>query len=111
MSDPQRRRELTVLIWQAVSDGARQQRACQVVGLSARTLQRWQDERAAPVDRRTQGRQAPAHQLSQAEREQIVQIANSAQFGHLLTKLTRARCSYTRPPWQKSRKAEPRPYV
>lgn len=83
MSDPQRRRELTVLIWQAVSDGARQQRACQVVGLSARTLQRWQDERAAPVDRRTQGRQAPAHQLSQAEREQIVQIANSAQFGHL----------------------------
>ena len=62
-------------------DGARQQQACQELGLSPRTLQRW---RYAPVDRRPEvRREAPANKLSASEREAILIAANSPGYGSL----------------------------
>jgi len=64
-----------------MSAGARQEQACEVVGLSSRTLRRWrpggviaQDQR--PVVTRT----APEHKLSVEEREEILSVCNEPRF-------------------------------
>jgi putative transposase len=71
------------LVADAVIAGARQDRACKVIELSCRTLQRWQGDQAAGGDRRPVRIQAPKNQLSVIEREQVLAIANSDEFGHL----------------------------
>lgn len=71
------------LIEEAVSAGARREEACKVVGLPARTLQRWaytsDDNRHGP-------KHAPANKLSDAERRRIVTVATSAEFRDLSPK-------------------------
>lgn len=62
--------------------GARQQQACDAIGMQVRTLQRWRREPAVG-DRRAQRVQQPANKLGDLERQRILALANSAQFGHL----------------------------
>ena len=63
------------LIDEAVAAGARQQSACQALGLQVRTLQRW---RQSPEDRRpTASRQSPANKLDLQEREAVLRAANA----------------------------------
>jgi putative transposase len=77
-SDRQRAMEA---IRQAVQAGARQKLACQELGLSARTLQRWRHQR---VDGRPEAqRQAPLNKLSEAERNAVLAAANRADFASL----------------------------
>ena len=76
------RDELMMLLAQAVAAGARQHRACAAVSLSARTLQRWQGD-PGNGDRRPQRLQAPRNQLSVREREHLLAVANSDEFGSL----------------------------
>ena len=71
------------LVSEAVIAGARQERACKVIELSCRTLQRWQSDQAAEGDRRPARVQEPRNQLSVLERQHVLAIANSAEFGHL----------------------------
>ena len=71
------------LVAEAVGAGARQVRACTIIELSERTLQRWQSERANGGDRRPLRVQAPRNRLSALERERVLVIANSNEFGHL----------------------------
>ena len=76
---------MIALIEEACSDGARLEKACEIVGLSARTVQRYrQDDRikadgrkAAAADR------IPANRLSEDERAEILAIANHPQYAHL----------------------------
>ena len=70
------------LIDECCASGARQEKACQTIGLSPRTLQRWrngdgirEDGRRAAAQRRT-----PANALAQAEREHLLVVANSSEF-------------------------------
>lgn len=70
------------MIAQAVSAGARQSRACMVVGLSLRTVQRWMLA-GVVEDGRSSRIQQPRNALTVAERERILTIANSAEFGQL----------------------------
>jgi len=70
------------LIDECCASGARQEKACQTIGLSPRTLQRWrngdgirEDGRRAAAQRRT-----PANALTQAEREHLLVVANSSEF-------------------------------
>jgi putative transposase len=73
------------LIDKAVVSGARLKKAAGIVGLSARTIIRWrkqgggQDQRKGPLT-------APANKLSNHERQQILDTANSAQFRDLSAK-------------------------
>ncbi len=69
------------LVKEAVNAGARQDKACALIGLSVRTLQRWQG--AKECDQRTQASKIPANKLSTSERTRIVQIANSAPYADL----------------------------
>ena len=62
--------------------GARQDRACAAICLSERTVQRWQRD-AARGDQRPERLQAPKNKLSVLEREHLVAVANSDEFGHL----------------------------
>lgn len=66
-----------MLVEEAVAGGARLSKACEVVGLPPRTLQRWVH---SPVDGRKGPRRSPANKLSQRERDQVVNVATSAEF-------------------------------
>lgn len=70
------------LVEEAVATGARRQRACQVVGLTERTAQRW---RGAGVgdDRRAGPRTRPANALSSAERTKVLEVVNSPEYRDL----------------------------
>lgn len=78
------RRAVLNLVDEAIASGARQERVCEAILLSERTLQRWKlDEANQASDRRPSRVQAPKNRLSLLERQQILAIANSPEFGHL----------------------------
>jgi len=57
--------------------------ACRIVGLSLRTLQRWQDDEAVRADGRLTRVYEPPHKLSEAERAALLAVVNSTEFAHL----------------------------
>ena len=61
----------------AVSQGARQEAVCKHLGVSGRTLQRWQ---TSTGDARQGPHSAPTNKLSEVERQLLVSVANSAEF-------------------------------
>ena len=62
MTSLPQRQHINALITQAVNDGARQAKACEVIGGAVRTLQRWQ-QNLARADGRPQRQQQPhAHE-------------------------------------------------
>jgi len=66
------------LIHEAMQAGARKTAACAVLGLSLRTVQRW--ERDGLTDRRKGSRAQPANALSETERADVLARLNSAEF-------------------------------
>lgn len=68
------------LINEAVAAGARLYKACAVVGLTARCLQRWRED---GIDRRSTRVQTPQNALDPQEVEAILATANSPEFAHL----------------------------
>jgi putative transposase len=71
------------LVREGIAGGARLANACQVLGFSERTYQRWQRVGESSIDARTQRHHVPAHKLTTAERTLVLTVANSAEFGHL----------------------------
>jgi len=65
------------LVDEAVAAGARRWRACEVLGLTVRTLERWG---ADDEDGRHGPNTVPANKLSDTERRKLVAIATSAEF-------------------------------
>lgn len=82
MTSPEQRKILLNQIAEATQGGARQAQACAIVGLSPRTLQRWQRQTDGQDQRRTP-RHKPAHALSESEREMLLTVANCAEYRHL----------------------------
>lgn len=70
---------------EAVRCGARVKTAAETIGLSGRTIIRWRSQ-GGGVDQRNGPRSTPANKLSQKEREQILDVANSPQFRDLSPK-------------------------
>lgn len=71
------RQIITVNIQIAVTDGARKGKACRLIGLSVRTLQRWKRD-AKIGDRRPDAVRAPSKKaLSQEEKTEILRVCNS----------------------------------
>ena len=62
-----------------MKSGSTVEGAAKEVGVDARTLQRWK-KRPKGDDRRCGPRTVPANALSRAEREKILEVANSAEF-------------------------------
>ena len=76
------RRILVGDIGQACADGSRLAPACNLAGIDARTLRRWKAGAGLlQGDRRPDAeRPVPSHALSEAERAQIVAVANEPRF-------------------------------
>lgn len=82
MSTLTARSNIIALVGQAIQDGARQDRACEVISLSERTLQRWQRDQSRG-DQRPIRVQEPKNALSAQERQAVLAVAQSQEFGHL----------------------------
>jgi hypothetical protein len=69
-------------IQEARKNGARLRQACAVVGISVRTLQRWQtpDGDIRPDGRPGAVRPVPAHALTEEERARLLAVANEPRF-------------------------------
>ena len=79
------RRKMAAEVEAAHRAGARLAPACELVGIRARTIQRWKaDSGLERGDGRAHAmRPLPDHALTQAEREQIVCVANESRFAQL----------------------------
>jgi len=67
------------LLDEAVAGGARLHKACELLSITTRTVERWRllnggdDQRAGP-------RASPSHMLTQSERRAVLDVANSREF-------------------------------
>ena len=85
-SGAQQRKDLLELIEQACTGGVRLARACAQMGLSERTVQRWQHPDGRGNHRRVSGlheRAEPPNKLSAFERQQAMALLNSEEFKNL----------------------------
>jgi len=67
----------------ATKTGARKGKACAELGLTLRTVQRWQEEEQLKIDARTTVLKAPHNRLAASEREAILAVCNSAAYASL----------------------------
>lgn len=67
------------LISSACHAGSRKSQACKILGLSLRTVQRWEKEKDK-IDRRQITKQVPKNKLTLEEREMILTISNSEKY-------------------------------
>ena len=75
------RAEIIKLIDEARMSGARQSKVCKIIGISCRTLQRWQQDNTH--DGRIDAKHAPASKLTAIERQRIIQTANKPEYADL----------------------------
>lgn len=65
---------------EAVTSGARLSRACKLIGISSRTIERWKRQPEGGKDHRQGPKTSPRNRLSTKEREEVVQIVNSPTY-------------------------------
>lgn len=65
-------------ITKAMRDGARQKQACEIIGITTRTLQYWRI--LGLTDRRQTVEKKPANRLSEQEKEAVLVVCNSKEF-------------------------------
>ncbi len=82
ISLPQRQ-QIMQWVEEANTAGARSHKACELLGIAPRTLQRWRQNDELLGDARRTRSYVPANKLSDQEREQIIAVANSDEFAHL----------------------------
>lgn len=69
---------------EAITNGARKRPACDELGISLRTFQRWTQESTMKADGRiTALRPTPANALTEVERQTILELCNSEEFAHM----------------------------
>jgi transposase InsO family protein len=68
------------LLDEATDAGARLSKACDVVGLSMRSVERWRAHDAGGSDGRAGPLAAPSHKLTAEERQALLAVANSPEF-------------------------------
>lgn len=79
----QQRRTILQWIDEAVVAGARKWRACQLIGLTLRSLQRWVAGGEVSADARPARVQQPSNQLSEGELTTLLAAANEERFAAL----------------------------
>lgn len=67
-------------IEEAVASGSRLSKACEIFGLSPRTVQRWKQHSEGGEDQRQGPKVKPKNRLDVEERQQVLKIVNSAPF-------------------------------
>ena len=77
------REQIVGWVDEARERGARLHKACEILGIHHRTLQRWLKGGEIRPDKRLERKYEPPNKLSPAEREDLLQVANSEEFAHL----------------------------
>lgn len=80
MSDE--RAEIICLLTQAQENGARQSKACEVIGISAKTYQRW-SKPDNDKDGRLDAKHAPGNKLTELERQRVIKTASMPEYANL----------------------------
>ncbi len=70
---------------EAQTTGARLHAACRIIGISARTIERWRDQPGGD-DRRCGPRRQPRNALTAAEEAHLLAVMTSVRYGHLSPK-------------------------
>jgi len=88
MITPEDRQLALELIKEAAESGARQDRACEILGITERTLRRWKKqltEEKKLEDRRLRAAsgRTPTNKLTEAEKEQIIKLCNQPEYKSL----------------------------
>lgn len=76
------RQEACALVEEANLAGARKFKACELLGITLRTLERWK-KAGGLVDKRAQAQRSVSHSLSAEERQRVLAIAGSAEYADL----------------------------
>jgi putative transposase len=76
------RKTIFRLVKEATDAGARQEQACEVIGMSAKTLQRW-SQASNDKDGRIEVIRSPQNKLTALERQRILKEVNEPEFAHL----------------------------
>jgi len=76
------RSNILQLIQEARQSGARQDKACEVIGISAKTFQRW-SQSGNEGDSRLNNHCVPHNKLSNLERRRLIKIANDPDYADL----------------------------
>lgn len=82
---PEERQMAMTLITQACINGARKSKACEVTGISVRTLQRW-NKKNELEDQRANAITSPSNKLTDEEKEHILDLCNQEEFRSLAPK-------------------------
>ncbi len=77
MSDD--RDEIITLITEARNGGARQSEACKIIGISAKTLQRWR-QTDNHQDGRVDAQHEPTNKLTELEQQRMLSVANEPEY-------------------------------
>ena len=77
------RNEAIALVMEAVVNSARRHKACEMINISARTLERWKKLESNTDGRMNSLRKTPANKLTEAEREELLGIANQPEYCNL----------------------------
>lgn len=84
MTSASERQRIMKHIDEAVASGARRARACEEIGVTVRTLQRWASAGEVAADGRpTASRPAPRNKLTDEERQKILEVCNRPEFASL----------------------------
>jgi len=73
------RQTILRLVKEATDAGARQEQACELIGMSAKTLQRWSQPRN-DQDGRREAIRSPQNKLTVLERQRILKVVNEPEF-------------------------------
>lgn len=74
--------EIIELITEACDSGSRQSKACEIIGISAKTLQRW-CQSSDQKDGRLEPSHVPSNKLTEHERRLIISTANEEKYSAL----------------------------
>ncbi len=76
------RKDIINLIEEATNAGARQSKACEIIGLSPKTIQRW-SQPDNKQDGRIDALHEPANKLTEAECQRLIATANDPEYADL----------------------------
>jgi putative transposase len=76
------REEVIILINEATDTGARQSTACDIIGISTKTFQRWRQLENVSDDRLDTQRE-PANKMNALARQRIINVVNDPEFAEL----------------------------
>ena len=81
----QAREKAVYLIEEACKTGARQNKACALLGITERTLQRWKNtgDQSIKKDQRQYSKSTPANKLLPEEKQEIIKICNTEEYVNL----------------------------